>query len=80
MRGVLVDTSVWVLQKINQVTLSEVRQFIEFERLHGLGCGIVDLMLHASTVVSPYVDIWTLDKRLEKLSNRFGVMHRVSLH
>jgi hypothetical protein len=31
-------------------------------------------------VVSPYVDLWTLDKRLEKLSKRFGVMHRVSLH
>ena len=90
MRGVLIDTSVWVshfrvrnealvdliendralthpmvlaelscgsltlpriqtlskvefLQKANQATLSEVRNFIEFERLHGLGCGIVDL-------------------------------------
>jgi hypothetical protein len=31
------------LQKANQATLSEVRNFIEFERLHGLGCGIVDL-------------------------------------
>jgi predicted nucleic acid-binding protein len=68
------------LQKTNQATLSEVRQFIEFERLHGLGCGIVDLMLLASAVISPYVDLWTLDKRLEKLCKRFGVMHTVSLH
>jgi hypothetical protein len=68
------------LQKTNQATLSEVRKFIEFERLHGLGCGIVDLMLLASTVISPYVDLWTLDKRLEMLCKRFGVMHRVSLH
>jgi predicted nucleic acid-binding protein len=68
------------LQKANQATLSEVRNFIEFERLHGLGCGIVDLMLLASTVISPYVDLWTLDKRLETLCKRFGVMHRVSLH
>ncbi|MCX7263685.1 MAG: hypothetical protein NTX67_13215 [Burkholderiales bacterium] len=69
MRGVLIDTSVWV---------SHFR--VRNERLHGLGCGIVDFILLASTVISPYVELWTLDKRLELLCGRFGVNHKVTLH
>ena len=127
MRGVLIDTSVWVshfrvrneslvaliendralthpmvvaeltcgsltlpsiqtlskvefLKTINQASLNEVRKFIEFERLHGFGCGIVDFILLASTVISPYVELWTLDKRLGLLCGRFGVNHKVTLH
>jgi hypothetical protein len=33
-------------------------------------------MLLASTLMTPGVELWTLDKRLCNLSERFGVMHR----
>ncbi|EXI67762.1 MAG: hypothetical protein AW08_01703 [Candidatus Accumulibacter adjunctus] len=54
--------------------------FIEHERLFGLGCGLVDLLLLASTLMTPGAELWTLDKRLGALANRFGVMHRPTEH
>ncbi|QDQ27494.1 VapC toxin family PIN domain ribonuclease [Chitinimonas arctica] len=126
MRGVLVDTSVWVdhfrlrndilanlleldlvmahplivgevacgtppnrtqvvsdlagLQQTHLASIREVVDFIERERLFGLGCGLVDMMLLASTLMTPGVKLWTLDKRLKALAERFGVMHRPTLH
>lgn len=126
MRGVLVDTSVWVdhfrmhndaltdlleldvvfshplvlgeiacgtppnriqtltdlgsLQQAQQASVREVMDFIERERLFGAGCGLVDLMLLASALVTPGIELWTLDKRLAGLADRFGVIHRPMLH
>jgi hypothetical protein len=54
--------------------------FIESQRLFGLGCGLVDLLLLASTLMTPGAELWTLDKRLCALAERFGVMHRPTLH
>ena len=122
MRGVLVDTSVWVdhfrrnnaalvdllrgdlammhplvigeiacgtpparhttladlgnLHPIQQASIPEVMDFIDRERLFGLGCGLVDLLLLASTLMTAGVELWTLDKRLGLLAQRFGVMHQ----
>lgn len=126
MRGVLVDTSVWVdhfrqrndaladlleldlvmghplivgeiacgtpprrdrtlsdlnaLQPTQQASVREVMEFIERERLFGLGCGLVDLLLLASTLMTPGTELWTQDKRLSELADRFGVMHRPGVH
>ncbi len=127
MRGVLVDTSIWVhhfrsrneglvaliesdlalthpmvvaelacgsldgsriqtlsnieyLKNSNNLSLRKVRDFIEFEKLHELGCGIVDLMLLASAVSTPATELWTYDKSLASLCSRFGVAHQLSLH
>jgi len=126
MRGVLVDTSVWVdhfrhgnevlvdlllldlviahplilgeiacgtppnrvqtladldgLQQAQQASVREVMAFVERERLFGLGCGLVDLLLLTSTLMTPGTALWTLDKRLCALAERFGVMHRPGLH
>jgi predicted nucleic acid-binding protein len=125
MRGVLVDTSVWVdhfrrhndalvelleldlvlvhplivgeiacgtppnrvqtLSDLNslhhpqQASIREVMEFIEREQLFGLGCGLVDLLLLASSLMTPGVELWTLDKRLWTLAERFGVMHHPCL-
>jgi hypothetical protein len=54
--------------------------FIERERLFGLGCGLVDMLLLTSTLMMPGAELWTLDKRLCALAERFGVMHRLDLH
>jgi predicted nucleic acid-binding protein len=69
-----------LLQPCNQASLSEVMEFVEIEKLYGLGCGLVDLALLASTLISPGTKLWTLDKRLAELAERFGVAYRTTLH
>lgn len=72
--------SLALLRPCNQAGVSEVLDFIERERLYGLGCGWVDLSLLASTLITPGAELWTLDKRLAELAGRFGVAHRATLH
>lgn len=69
-----------LLQPCNQASLSEIIEFIEHEKLYGLGCGLVDMALLASTLITPSTELWTLDKRLEDLAGRLGVAHRPTLH
>ena len=69
-----------LLQPCNQATLHEVMQFIERERLYGLGCGLVDMVLLASTLITPSATLWSLDKRLADLAGRFGLAYQPSLH
>ena len=68
------------LQQTQQVSVREVLEFIERERLFGLGCGLVDLMLLASALMMPGVELWTLDQRLSALAERFGVLYRPIIH
>src|SRR5574337_300091 len=70
--------------------LSETALPIAFDMLNDLtgiwqSCfmmllGLVDMLLLASTLMTPGVELWTLDKRLCALAERFGVMHRPTLH
>ncbi|MEJ2633232.1 MAG: PIN domain-containing protein [Acidihalobacter sp.] len=64
----------------NQATLAEVREFIEREKLYGLGCGLVDITLLASTLITSDAQLWTLDKRLAGLAKRFGIAYRSMPH
>ena len=68
------------LKGMQEASIREVLNFIELERLYGLGCGFVDLLLLASTLMTPGGALWTLDKRLGTLAERFGVMHQPRLH
>ena len=68
------------LQQTQQASVREMMAFVEREHLFGLGCGLVDILLLASTMMTPGVELWTLDKRLSALAERFGVMHRPTLH
>jgi predicted nucleic acid-binding protein len=72
--------NIGLLQPCNQASLREVMEFIEREKLYGLGCGLVDMTLLASTLITPGAELWTLDKRLADLAERFGVAHRPTLH
>ena len=72
--------SMSLLQPCNQASFSEVMEFIEREGLYGLGCGLVDMSLLASTLITPGAELWTLDKRLDELAERFGVAHLPTLH
>jgi predicted nucleic acid-binding protein len=62
-----------------QANQYELLDFIEREQLYGMGCGMVDLALLASTLLSPRTQLWTLDKRLATLASRFGVAYLVGL-
>jgi predicted nucleic acid-binding protein len=69
-----------VLQPVQQASLDEIMAFIDREKLYGLGCGLVDLSLLAAVLLSPGTVLWTLDKRLCVLAERFGVLHQPQLH
>jgi predicted nucleic acid-binding protein len=64
-----------LLQQTQQTSMSEVMRFIEREELYGLGCGLVDMVLLASTMITAGATLWTLDKRLAALADRFAVLH-----
>ncbi|MES3020326.1 MAG: PIN domain-containing protein [Pseudomonadota bacterium] len=68
------------LQTTQHVSLHETMDFIERESMYGVGCGIVDMVLLSSTLITPGATLWTLDKRLAALAERFGVAHRAALH
>ncbi len=68
------------LQSAQQASLREVMTLVERERLFGLGCGLVDLTLLASTLITPGASLWTLDKRLASLAERFAIAYRPAVH
>ena len=68
------------LQQLQQASIRETMQFIEKEKLFGLGCGLVDLFLLASTLMTNGALLWTLDKRLSVLASRFNVGYCPSMH
>ncbi|EAQ9807479.1 VapC toxin family PIN domain ribonuclease [Salmonella enterica subsp. enterica serovar Enteritidis] len=65
-----------LLPQSHQATITEVMAFIENEKLYGLGCGLVDITLLASTLITPGARLWTQDKRLEKLAKRLHVSYQ----
>ena len=64
-----------LLGSVQQATLDEVCAFIERERLYGLGCGLVDLVLLCSVLITPNTKLWTTDKSLHQLARRFDVAY-----
>ena len=52
-------------------TLANLQRLIEREHLFGQGCGVVDLSLLASALITPGARLWTLDRRLAGLAHRF---------
>ena len=72
--------NIGLLRQTQQASLREVTDFIEREDLYGLGCGLVDMVLLTSTLLTPGAQLWTLDKRLAALAKRFKVLYQPSLH
>jgi hypothetical protein len=66
-------SDIGLLEPASQASIAEVRILIEQEKLYGLGCGLVDIALLASTLITPGAQLWTLDKRLAKLAERFDI-------
>lgn len=61
------------LRSSQVASLAEIRAFVDREQLFGLGCGLVDLGLLASTLITPGAALWTLDRRLAGLAGRLQV-------
>lgn len=72
--------SLSLLPQPQQAALPEVLDFIQREYLYGLGCGLVDLLLLSSTLLTAGALLWTADKRLAKLAQRFFVAYEPALH
>ncbi len=68
------------LQLVQQASIGETLDFIDKERLFGLGCGLIDLTLLTSTLITSGAFLWTLDKRLSALSSRFNICYNPVLH
>ena len=65
-----------LLPTIQHASLRETMEFIERESLYGLGCGLVDLVLLTSTLLTPGAKLWTFDQRRAGLAARFDVAHQ----
>jgi hypothetical protein len=63
------------LSMCQQSTVDEVNNFIEREKLYGLGYGMVDLALLTSCLITPNSCLWTCDKRLHQLASRFSIAY-----
>ncbi len=67
------------LQQLRQpatATPEEVIELVERKRLFDTGCGAVDISLLASTLLTPGARLWTHDRHLQALAERFGVAWR----
>lgn len=64
-----------LLPSARQASLEEVLAFIERRQLYGLGCGLVDVSLLASALLTPGAALWTLDARLAAQARRLGVLY-----
>jgi predicted nucleic acid-binding protein len=68
------------LQPAQHASMTEVVEFISREHLFGKGCGLVDVTLLASTLMTTGAELWSWDKRLAGLAQRFGVLHQQAMH
>lgn len=67
-----------LLRAAPQATLGEILGFIERERLHGNGCGLLDIGLLSSVRMTPGARLWTRDRRLAELAARFDLLWQPS--
>lgn len=62
-----------LLKSANIATMNEILLFIEQHHIYGRGCGVIDISLLASTIVTDNCLLWTNDKKLSILASEFHV-------
>lgn len=72
--------SIALLRRTNTGSMSEVLAFVESEKLYRLGCGLIDVTLLMSTLITPGAKLMTSGNRLAALAERFKVLHKHPLH
>lgn len=65
-----------LLKTATIATMNEILSCIEQRKLHGKGCGYVDIALLTSTLLSRETQLWTLDKRLYALAAELSLDYR----
>ena len=68
------------LRKLPQAVVArddEVLTLIEQRQLFGLGLGYVDAHLLASVMLTPDARLWSRDRRLHEIADRFGLAEQV---
>ena len=68
------------LESTPLATSDELLELIERRNLYGRGCGLVDMSLLASALLSEQTLLWTLDKRLEAVAVELSRAYRPALH
>ncbi|HYN59766.1 MAG TPA: type II toxin-antitoxin system VapC family toxin [Rubrivivax sp.] len=68
------------LQRPVVATIDETMELIEQERLYDTGCGAVDVMLLASTMLTSDALLWTDDLKLRALALRLAVAYSPARH
>jgi predicted nucleic acid-binding protein len=61
-------------------TPAEALALVARERLHDSGCGAIDMLLLASTRMTPGAQLWTDDRSLRALAQRLGVAFEPARH
>lgn len=62
-----------MLPQVKVAQLSEVRRMTEDHALYSRGVGLIDVHLLASARITPGTQLWTLDKRLQRIAEDLGV-------
>jgi len=68
------------LQQSRVARLEDMLDFIAKQKIYGCGCGFVDIHVLLSTLITPNVKLWTLDKRLERLARQFDISYASRMH
>lgn len=65
------------LSPCKEALLPETLTFIESNKLYGAGCGVVDFSLLASALLTPETLLWTKDKNLKLLAEKFKIDFKI---
>ena len=68
------------LESAPVATQTELLAMVESQRLYGRGCGLVDMSLLASALLSNRALLWTMDKRFEQVVSDLNMAYRPTLH
>lgn len=63
------------LVALQTVFTREVLLLIESKVLYSRGIGLIDAHLLASTLITPDTQLWTADKRLQKIAGELGIAY-----
>ena len=63
------------LVALQTVLTREVILLIESKVLYSRGIGLIDAHLLASTLITPDTQLWTADKRLQKIAGELGIAY-----
>jgi len=73
-------TYLLALEQAHGARLPDILDFVAEHKLYGCGCGLIDITLLLSALITPNVKLWTFDRRLQQQANRFGVSWTSSVH